>query len=941
MDKVISFKCFTTPSSQNSFISKLPTNTVHSLASQAVTFADTSQVSPLPLSLCSSYSQVSPHFDLFSEPSKLKSLDSVKQMHAHMIKLPERRKADTNIVMNLMISYLKFSDCRSAVMLFFLGSVRNFLVWKIFLEEYKRCKRDPYEILEVFGGLQYKGVEFDCRILTAVLKLCSILMNAWLGVELHACLIKRGFHLDVHLRCALMNFYGNCWGTEYADEVLAEMPEREVPLWNEAIMVNLQNGSPMKALELFRDMQHSFVKADNVKVAKALQACGKVDAIDEGKQIHGYVFRNSMNNDLPVCNSLITIYSKNNQIELAKRVFNSMENLNLSSWNAMLSGYAALGCFDDAWKLFYEMGSHGLTADIVTWNCLLSSHFQHGLYQQVLMILYDMQVAKVKPNSRSITPVVQAVTELSLMNLGREIHCYVVRNGLDYDEYVGTTLLDMYVKTNSLDKAQAVFDLMKNKNIVAWNSLISGYSSKGRYDNALNLLNQMDQGGFKPDIVTWNALVSGYSLNGQLKDSLAIIHQMKLSSLTPNVISWTALVSGCSKCGNYKDSIKFFNQMMQEDVKPNSATLSSLLQACAGLSLLLKGKEIHCFCVRNGFSEEVIVGTALIDMYVKSGNLKYACEVFWRMKRKTVATWNCMIMGFAIYSQGKEAAMLFDQMPEVGMQPDVITFTAVLSGCKNSGLLDLGWKYFDIMKAIYGITPTIEHYSCMVDLLGRTGYVDEALDLIQTMPMKPDASIWGALLGSCRIHNNLELGKIAASNLFELEPYNSANYMMMMNLYSMSNRWDDVDNLKDQAIARGVKVKKVWSWLQINLKVHIFSVEEPHPDSAEIYFELYQLISEMKKVGYVPNIKCVYQNIDDVEKKKVLLSHTEKLAITYGLIKSTNSSPIRVIKNARICSDCHMLAKFVSLVRNHEILLKDGVRFHHFREGKCSCNDCW
>jgi len=229
----------------------------------------------------------------------------------------------------------------------------------------------------------------------------------------------------------------------------------------------------------------------------------------------------------------------------------------------------------------------------------------------------------------------------------------------------------------------------------------------------------------------------------------------------------------------------------------------------------------------------------------------------------------------------------------------------------------------------------------MVDLLGRAGYLDEAWDFIHTMPIKPHASVWGSLLQSCRAHNNVSLGRFAAKNLFELEPNNSANYVIMMNLYSMSGRWEDVEHIKEQMSARGVRIRPGLSWIQINHNVHVFSEEEPHPDAGDIYFELYQLISEMKKLGYIPDVKCVYQDTDDVEKEKVLLTHTEKLAITYGLMKMKNSSPIRVIKTTRTCSDCHTAAKFTSLVRKREIILKDGVRFHHFRDGRCSCNDYW
>ncbi|KAL2928269.1 hypothetical protein RDABS01_007533 [Bienertia sinuspersici] len=697
----------------------------------------------------------------------------------------------------------------------------------------------------------------------------------------------------------------------------------------------------MKALQYFQEMQFLFVKADGFTIAKALQACSKGGAIDEGKQIHGYLFRHDMQKDLVICNSLINMYAKSNKVELARSVFDSMKSCNLSSWNTIISAYASHGHFDDAMKLFHGMESDNVKPDIVTWNCLLSSHLQHGLYHQVLTILRSMLVAKLQPNPSSITPAIQAISELNWIKLGKEMHCYVFRNGFDSDLYVQTTLLDMYVKADELAKAHAVFDLMKIRNIVAWNSLIAGYSSKGLFDNAMRLLNQMQKEGMNPDMVTWNSLLSGYAVHGCVKDGLAVVEKMKNLGMRPNVVSWTALISGCSQNGKYQDSIKFFYQMVENGISPNLATISSLLQACAGMSWLQKGKEIHNWCIRNSFNEDVLVATALIQMYIRSGSLQSAYEIFRWMKHKTVATWNCMIMGFAIHNHGKEGTKLFREMCENGIHPNAITFTALLSCCKNSGLFDEGWKYFDSMKTDYSIVPTIEHYSCMVDLLGRAGYLDEAWDFIKTMPVKPDASVWGSLLQSCRVHGNLNLGKIAARNLFELEPNKSSNYVIMMNLYAMLNQWEDVTRVRKEMTDRGLRIQRGCSWIEIYHKVHIFSEEEPHPDTGNIYFEMYQLVSEMKKVGYIPDYKSVYQDIDDVEKEKVLLTHTEKLAITYGLMKIRNAAPIRVIKSTRMCNDCHTAAKYISLVRNREIILKDGVRFHHFREGRCSCNDCW
>ncbi|KAJ7951286.1 putative Pentatricopeptide repeat-containing protein [Quillaja saponaria] len=713
------------------------------------------------------------------------------------------------------------------------------------------------------------------------------------------------------------------------------MPYWEDFLWNTIIMVNLKKQRWMNALQMFRNMQFSFAKVTGGTIVKLLQACGKVGALNEGKQIHGYVLRCRLESNLSISNSLISMYSRNDRIELARRVFDSMEKHSISSWNSIISGYAALGDLDDAKNLFNKMESPNFKPDIITWNCLLSGHSLYGSYETVLTILQRLQGAGFKPDSCSVMSVLRAIIEVGFFNFGKEIHGYVIRNKLDYDVYVETSLVDMYVKNDCLKKAHTMFHNMKNKNIVAWNSLISGYSFKGLFQVAETLLKEMEKEGNKPDLATWNSLLSGYSIRGHKEEALSVIHRIKRSGSTPNVVSWTSMISGSTQNENYRDALEFFIQMQADNIKPNSATMCSLLQACAGLASLKKGEEIHCHSVRLGFVDDIYVATTLIDMYSNAGNLKMAHIVFRKIQSKTLASWNCMIMGYAIYGKGEEAIILFAEMCQMGIRPDAITFTALLSGCKNSGLIEEGWNYFDSMKKEYNINPTIEHYCCMVDLLGRAGYLDEAWDFIQMMPLKPDASIWGALLISCRIHKNIELAETAARNLFELEPYNSANYVLMMNLYSTLNRWEDVERLKDLTTVLSVKSQQpVWSWTQVNQTIHIFSAEgKPHTDEGEIYFELYKLVSEIRKLGYQPDIDCVYQNIDDNEKEKVLLSHTEKLAITYGLMKTKSQAPVRVIKNTRICHDCHQAAKYISLAQSREIFLKDGVRFHHFRGG--------
>ncbi|CAN0899111.1 Pentatricopeptide repeat-containing protein At4g01030, mitochondrial [Linum grandiflorum] len=874
-----------------------------------------------------------------------RSLISVKSRHAQVIKSSEKWSSDPG-ASALVTSYLEIGDRGSAVVGFLLGLEENYANWSSFLEEFDKFGGELREILEVYRDLQCVGVSFGSRVVTFILKICGFVGHFWLGLEIHGDLIKKGLDTDAYVSLALMGFYNKLSGVGIANQVFDELPEPDDRLWNEVVLLNLQSGEFSQAIDLFRRMQFacscSEEAANSRTIVKMLQACGKEGALNQGKQIHGYVLKLGLvESNLLICNSLVSMYSRNRKLNLATKAFDSMKDPGLASWNAMITSHALHGHLNDAWNLFHEMEFSGTKPDIITWNCLLSGHALHGSYGKILTILQRMQTEGFRLNSSSVTIVLQAVIELGLAKFGKQIHGYVIRNGLDLDDvYVGTSLLDMYIKNDSLSHAQVMFDNMKNKNVFAWNALISGYSYKGRFDDARRLLARMDKEGAKPDLVTWNGLVSGYSMHGKSREALSVMDDIKRSGLRPNVVTWTALISGFSQQGKYRISLDHFMQMRRERVSPSSATISSLLRTCGGLSLLHKGKEAHCFSIKNRFVEDVYIATALIDMYSKSGDLKSAYAVFKKTKNKTLACWNCMMMGFANFGLGREVISLFDQ---IGLNPDAISFTAVLSGCKNSGLVAEGWKHFDSMSQNYGLNPTTEHYSCMVDLLGRAGYLDEAWDFIQRMPLKPDVTVWGAFLGSCRIHRNLEYAEIAARQLYELEPHNSANYVLMMSLYAISNRWDDVERTKDRMFIEGLKPGPIWSWIQIEEQVHMFTAGgKPHPDEGEIYFELYQLVSQIKELGYVPDMNCILQKVDEAEKEKLLLGHTEKLAITYGLIKrSRGNMPIRVIKNTRTCSDCHSAAKLISIAKGCEILLRDGVRFHHFKEGKCSCNDYW
>jgi len=870
----------------------------------------------------------------------LKSLDSAKQIHAQIVKSGEKWLSES-LACNLIQLCLESGDTQSAAMLFVAGLDTGSLSLSYVTDAFDEGRGNSIAFLKIFQDLHRTGIVLNV-VLIATLQMSGKFGDLWLGLQIHALLAKSGLDAETLLECSLMDFYADCMSIESTEKLFEEAPSKCAVLWNRAVTLNAEKESWWKALDLFREMQSSSVKADEITIAKVLNACGRIEALVLGKEIHGNVIRSGLSSNLLVSNSLITMYSKNSSIYFARRVFESIRSPSLVSWNSMISCCSLNGFLVDAMELFDDMVCSGMEPDLVTWNCLISGHSLHGHNHKVFELCRGMQVKGLKPNSSTITSVLRAVSASTLIQFGKEIHGYVMRRGLECSVYIGTSLVDMYLKCCSFADARRFFDTMKHRNVITWNSLISGYAYAGFLDKALELLKRMEGEGLQPNLTTWNGLISGYSMKGQSRQALVLIRKLKAIGLKPNVVSWTAVISGCCQNEQYEDSLYFFTDMQKEGIEPNSATVATVLRACASLALLNKGAELHCFATRKGLDTDIYVATALIDMYSKSGNLRNAHQVFVKIQNKTLASWNAMIMGFAAYGGAKEASLLFDEMRKLGVEPDGITFTALLSSCRHSGLITEGWKYFDEMKNRYQVTPRLEHYASMVDLLARGGYLDEALDFIQDMPFEPDASLWGALLGACRTHRNLEIAELAAKHLFKLEPHNSANYLLMMSLYAHEKRWEDVENMRNAMNAAGLKSKGGWSWIHIGQTVHVFSVEgKQHPDTGEIYFELYQLVSEMRKLGYVPDTSCIVHNVGEEEKEKLLMGHTEKLAITYGLISTSETTAIRVIKNTRVCNDCHTMAKYVSEITGREIYLRDGVRFHHFRGGECSCKDYW
>lgn len=407
-------------------------------------------------------------------------------------------------------------------------------------------------------------------------------------------------------------------------------------------------------------------------------------------------------------------------------------------------------------------------------------------------------------------------------------------------------------------------------------------------------------------------------------------------------MSWTSVIACCSQNGKDMDALELFREMQLEGVKPNSVTIPCLLPACGNIAALTYGKAAHCFSLRTGIFDNVYVGSALIDMYANCGKLHLSRLCFDQLSVRNLVCWNAIMSGYAMHGKAKETIEIFDMMQRSGQKPDVISITCVLSACSQNGLTDEGWHYFNSMPKEHGIEPRLEHYACMVTLLGRAGKLEEAYSLIYEMPMEPDACIWGSLLSSCRVHNNIGLGEIAAEKLFVLEPRNPGNYVILSNIYATKAMWSQVDRVRDMMNQKGLRKNPGCSWIEVKNKVHmLLAGDKSHPQRGQIVEKLNKLSMEMKNSGQFPNFNFVLQDVEEQDKEQILCGHSEKLAVAFGLLNTPPGSSLSIIKNLRICGDCHAVIKFISGFERREIFVRDTNRFHHFKDGHCSCGDYW
>ncbi|XP_074565092.1 pentatricopeptide repeat-containing protein At5g66520-like [Curcuma longa] len=559
--------------------------------------------------------------------------------------------------------------------------------------------------------------------------------------------------------------------------------------------------------------------------------------------------------------------------------------------------------FSYARRVFLLYGA--APSETLLWNTHLNTLSSSPCPGEALALFSRLRFAGVLPDTFTLSFVLKACSRFPLsLLLGRAVHALVEKLGFRSDIFLLNTLVHMYASLGETASARLLFNVMPAK-----------------------------------DVVTWNIMITHYTKTGEM----AVAQQLFDSMPERSIRSWTAMIAGYVQWKNPSEALRLFRDMETTGMQPNEVTVVAVLAACADLGELDLGKRIHAFAMQCSIHKNnVRVCNTLIDMYIKCGCLQMARQVFDEMPERTVVSWSAMIGGHAMHGQAEEALELFSKMQEASVEPNAVTFVGLLHACSHIGLLQEGRQFFRSMSEDYSIVPEIEHYGCMVDLLSRAGLLDEAREFINKMPIEPNSVVWGALLGGAKVHKNVEMGEEAIHKLMELDPRNDGYYVVLSNIYADAGRWEDVARIRRMMKDRGLKKTPGRSTISLDGVVHLFVAgESEHPQIEEIHRSLDELLEKLRHHGYVPDTSAVLLDMDEKNKERVLYRHSEKLAVAFGLMNTADGTPIRIMKNLRVCSDCHAALKLISEITNREIVVRDRNRFHSFRHGSCSCKDYW
>ncbi|CAI9104771.1 OLC1v1003523C1 [Oldenlandia corymbosa var. corymbosa] len=727
-------------------------------------------------------------------------------------------------------------------------------------------------------------------------------------------------------------------------QVFENLPKRSQFIWNVFIRCLTDNEFFREAIYFYHrmlegDVDDRGIGPDYYTFPFVIKACVGLSDLVEGERIHARVIRMGLDADLYVCNSLIVMYSKLGCLQQSLKIFRGMPVKDLVSWNSMISAYVSSGEDFEALVCFREMQASGLGFDRFGAISILGA--------------------------------------CSLLN-GKEVHCQVIRRGIDLDSMIATSFVDMYGNCGLVGYSERVFIAVSHslRTIPVWNAMIGAYARNDEVTKCFSCFLMMQaRDKLVPDAVTlinllpsctrMSGFLQGRALHGfairrgifphlfletSLLDMygkcgcLSSAETIFLGIQEKNLISWNAMIAAYVHNSSWEEAIKLFLDLSLEGIQPpDETTFVNLLPAFAEIALPVEGKQIHGYIIKMGFSSNMFICNSLIYMYGKCGDIAAAEKVFDCMEYKNLISWNSIIMAFGIHGLGKVSIQLFCSMLEEGMKPNASTFVSLLTSCSISGLVDEGRGYFNSMRTEYNMEPGIEHYGCIVDIEGRTGDLQLAKLIIDEMPLVPTARIWGSLLAASRCHRDLELAELAANHVLSIENNNTGCYILLSNMYAELRRPADVERVRRSMESHGLRKTIAHSKIEHRGKVYRFTNHDCVHPKASLIYEALDIISRKKGDNlWIPHGSNMFKPADVVRRKaNSTLYHSVRLAICYGLICTSIGAPVLVRKNVRMCRECHDAAKKISEIADREILVGDAKVYHHFRNGQCSCKDYW
>ncbi|XP_011078574.1 pentatricopeptide repeat-containing protein At1g53600, mitochondrial isoform X3 [Sesamum indicum] len=633
---------------------------------------------------------------------------------------------------------------------------------------------------------------------------------------------------------AMLSAYANNGQIANARKLFDEMPQRTVATWNAMITAYVKNMNTVDGVEEAFKLFLQMPMRNAVSYTAMMMGFVNAGRFDEAEKLYEGTPLEWRD---PFCsNVLMNGYLKIGRLEESVRIFEGMVEKNVVTWSSMVDGYCKNGKVGEARKLFDLMEE---SRNEFTWCSMIDGYMKTGHFEDGFQLFSQMRrESQVEIEPTILTVIFESCGRIGRYKEGCQVHGLVSQLGFEFDVFMGNSIIAMYSRFGCVNEARHLFKMMSEKDIVSWNSLIYGYVQAGRLEEAYDLFEKMDT----KDSVSWTTLITGFSNKGLTEKCIKLFSEMP----ERDDVAWTALISGFVNNEEHEKAVCWFLQMIRNSIRPNPLTLSSLLSASASSAFLSFGLQIHALAFKLDMEHELSVQNSFVSVYSKRGSVDDAYKVFKSIATPNIVSFNSMIAGFAHNGFGGEALELFRKSVHDGHQPNQVTFLCILSACTHMGLVEEGWEHFKSMRTLFKVEPGPDHYACMVDLLGRAGLLDEAMRLIKSMPVEPHSGVWGALLGTSRTHMRLDLAKLAARHILELEPNNAAPYVVLSDIYSFMEKRGDEEQMRLSKKLRGVKKSPGCSWITVRDEVKLFlSGDKSHVNFEEIKITLWTIMNEM------------------------------------------------------------------------------------------------